>query len=64
MTGKPMRGYHSGVLGSVEHLHVMNVGTYRVFFRAEVDAVDDSDGDPVEIKHPILATGEPKSCFR
>ena len=33
---------------SVEHLHVMNIGTYRVFFRAETDAI--LEGSPVEIK--------------
>ena len=50
MTGKPLQGDDSDVVGSVEHLHVMNVGTYRVFFRAEVDAVNGGDGDPVEVK--------------
>ena len=50
MTGKPMEGEDSDVHSFVEHMHVMNVGTYRVCFRAEVDAVDEMDGDPVEIK--------------
>lgn len=45
-----MRGEKRNVLGSVEHLHVMIVGTYRVLFRAEADAIDSKDGDPVEIK--------------
>ncbi|CAB9511064.1 expressed unknown protein [Seminavis robusta] len=53
MTGKPLRGHiddGTNVISSVEHLHVMNVGTHRVFFRAEVDAIDEQDGYPVEIK--------------
>ena len=50
VTGKPMRGEKSTTICSVEHLHVMNVGTYRVFFRAETDAIDEGDGDPIEIK--------------
>lgn len=33
---------------SVEHMHLMKVGKYRVLFRAEVDALH--DGEPVEIK--------------
>lgn len=45
-----MRGDNSDVVGSVEHLRIMNVGAFRVFFHAEVDAVDDIDGDPVELK--------------
>jgi hypothetical protein len=47
MTGTSMA--HVGLVSSnVEHLHVMNVGTYRVFFRAETDAMQ-GEG-PVEIK--------------
>jgi hypothetical protein len=40
-------------LECLEHLHVMQVGSYRVLFRAETDAVDE-ENNPVEIKasHP------------
>jgi hypothetical protein len=32
----------------IEHLHLLQVGSYRVLFRAEVDAMQ--DGEPVEVK--------------
>ena len=47
MTGSAMDSFPSHE-SSVEHLRVMNVGTYRVLFRAETDAV--VDDSPVEIK--------------
>jgi hypothetical protein len=40
----------SDVVDSVEHLQVMKVGTYRVLFLAETDAVLADHGPPVEIK--------------
>lgn len=57
MTGRAMDAASSD-WSTVEHLHVMNVGTFRVLFHAETDAVvteetDSSDNDndvPVEIK--------------
>jgi len=33
---------------SVDHMHIMNIGSHRVLFRAETDAI--MDGSPVEIK--------------
>lgn len=51
VTGKPMEGESSDTVSSVEHLQVMDVSGYRVFFGAETDAVHyDNDHDPVEIK--------------
>lgn len=49
MTGHPLDVNDDPTIGSTEHLHVMNVGTYRVMFRAETDATGDGDV-PVEIK--------------
>jgi len=39
----------------VEHLHLMQVGSYRVLFRAETDAL--LEGEPVEVKasNPVRA---------
>lgn len=59
-------------LGSVEHLHVMEVGEHRILFQAEVDAV--YQDEPVELKasHPghfgtkvmfqMISSGSPFLC--
>ena len=47
MTGSAKENL-SSLASSVEHLRVMNVGSYRVLFRAETDAI--LNGNPVEIK--------------
>lgn len=49
VTGQRMDDMPS-ISTSVEHLHIMNVSSYRVFFRAETDAVDPKNGAPIEIK--------------
>lgn len=47
VTGQPMDVVPDEV-EFVEHLHLMQVGKYRVLFMADTDAVDDS-GEPVEV---------------
>lgn len=47
MTGSSKEDLPS-LASSVEHLRVMNVGSYRVLFRAETDAI--LNGSPIEIK--------------
>jgi hypothetical protein len=47
MTGRSMADADSDC-SCVEHLHLMNIGSHRVFFRAETDAI--LDDSPVEIK--------------
>jgi hypothetical protein len=47
VTGKEMGGRYD--IDFVEHMHVMQIGTYKVLFCAEADAVD-GDNQPVEIK--------------
>ena len=47
MTGRPMDDVLSDD-ASIEHMHVMNIGTHRVFFSAETDAM--MQNSPVEIK--------------
>lgn len=49
MTGKSMAGRDTDVISSSDHLQLLNVSEYKVFFHAETDAVDDG-GYPVEIK--------------
>ena len=52
MTGHAMEDSSSDT-AVVEHMHEMNVGSYRVFFRAETDAktaIGRNDTTPVEIK--------------
>ncbi|CAE8636820.1 unnamed protein product [Polarella glacialis] len=52
LTGRKMNDSHD--LKKFEKLHVMTVGTYKVLFSADVDAVDDA-GEAVEMK-----TGNPR----
>mmetsp|Transcript_40998 Transcript_40998/g.66243 ORF Transcript_40998/g.66243 Transcript_40998/m.66243 type:complete len:360 (+) Transcript_40998:78-1157(+) len=52
LTGRKMGDSHD--LRKFEKLHVMSVGTYKVLFSADVDAVDDA-GEAVEMK-----TGNPR----
>lgn len=47
VTGGDM--HDSSCFDQVEHLYLANVGSHKVLFRAEVDAID-SDGNPVEVK--------------
>jgi hypothetical protein len=51
VTGRPMDDAMSDC-SCVEHLHLMNIGSYRVFFRAETDAIlssqDENDNNDDE----------------
>ena len=47
VTGQSIRSRHDDA--TITHLHLMEVGRYRVLFGAETDAID-KDGDPVEVK--------------
>jgi hypothetical protein len=49
LTGKKMDGSDDFGLAAHKHLHVVQMGKYKVLLSAEVDAVDQK-GNPVEIK--------------
>ena len=49
VTGRLMEGKDTDTISSVDHMHLMSVGKYRVFFCAETDATDE-EGACIEIK--------------
>lgn len=55
VTGEDMSDVSN--LSSAEHIHTMKIGDKAVLFRAEVDAIDNDNVSPVEIKvSPQLGT--------